>query len=106
MADIIDFLTGKHYRRDAESEASLADEGSAPVIMPDENERRHAEALLIAQADKENAKWAKKINARRFRVSLFRIGLLLLGVITGLLQWWWVCAAAFCIMLLAYKVAK
>jgi len=106
VAEIFDFLTGKRYQSDAESASSLAEEGSAPVIMPEEVERRHAEALLIAQADKENARWAKKVNARRWWVSLFRISLLLLGVVAGLLQWWWVCAAAFCIMLLAYKVAK
>lgn len=99
MADLIDFTTGKIYRRSSESEASLADVGQGPATMPTaEQERR---------VNEENERWAVRMTRRRNKIRTFRCSMLVLGMLFGFLHWWWAMAAAVLIMLLAKRlVAK
>lgn len=106
MADIIDLQSRKVYHRDAESEASLVVDDLDPVDAPTSEDMRMARALLIAQTERENAEWVAQVNARSKRVSTCRASFLILGLLFGILQWWWALGASIAIILLAKKLVK
>lgn len=108
MADIIDLQSRKKYPEHAESEASLADPTLDPVTMPDADDLRMARALLIAQAERENERWARETNEknRRAKVRRGRWSFFILGSLFGVLGWYWAAAVAVIMLVFMNRLVK
>ncbi len=97
MGDIIDLESGKPFKRDEESEASLAVDDQDPVTTPE----NMARALLTAQKEANDRIWVKKQTAFIRRRFIFRTVFFVLGLLSGFLGWWWIMISCTAIMVLA-----
>jgi len=100
MGDIIDL----DVRRAQQKSVADAVDDLDPATMPTSLDLRMARALLIAQKEQKDTEWVEATNKVKKRRSTLRASFLILGLCSGLLQWWWVMGTCVVIMLLANKL--